>query len=946
LVCMCLLLTLCETTAPAQAPGRRDMGEVQSEPVRRLPDASKRFALIIGVDYYQDESIQKLDGAENDAKALGRALEQYAGFPPQQITILTTDQPRDRSGLIPTKSNIEDKVKRLLARAIDSGKDSLVLIAFAGHGVVRRGRSYFLPSDAFRSNFEGTAVDLASMRDLIVGYGVEQVVLVIDACRSKLDSDRSPAEVTLAEELVKALELRNKGLKAFATFNATDVGLSAYEYADADGKKRGYFTTALVEALQGRAMNSRAEVTLAGIREYLERVVPERVRQERGSVQRPHIDVSGYKSDELVMAIVPRAGALNGVLTTEPSPVALELSFWETIKNSNNPEDFKAYLEKYPNGEFISLAKLRAGHPTSATASGQESSSRRNQAKVPSGGSNGTSTTTLVNPYAGMGAEEIALRQKISRNPNKSEHHRGLAKLLVSLGRDVDAEAEYKTAVRLDPKSFFNRYELAQFYNKRQKYGESEALYREAIRLRPNSAGDHVNLASALESQKRLGEAEAEYRAAVALAPKDAWTYLMLGIFLENTNRLGEAEWNYSKAVELDPKNTQWRTYLARCLDKQGKSREADIQFSIVGRENPRTLADRHYGKAIKLYNQGQSVGAESEIRAALQIAPDEVEYHYILALSLDAQSKDAEAESEYKLVVATGKDGQGYGALGSFYLTRKRYTEAIDVYRRGSSYAPKDPYLHSNLGMALEKLKRYDEAESEYRLAMQLDPKGESGREKLFSLLTSQRRYGEVGELLQSLIQREPKVANNYKTLGSILMEQKKFSEAEAQFRQALQFENTDGWLYRSLGEALARQRKLPEAEAAFRRAIAVSPNEAWFHNDLAFCLSNQRRAAEAIDEQVRAVTMSPNDASLRYNLGVLFYNHGKVSDAEREYRYAIQLRPTEAHYHFGLYSCLSREGRWKEAEVSIKEALRLEPNNDTYRTAWKMFSASRVGR
>jgi TolA-binding protein len=38
-------------------------------------------------------------------------------------------------------------------------------------------------------------------------------------------------------------------------------------------------------------------------------------------------------------------------------PVAFELSYWDTIKTSANAEDFKAYLEKYPNGQFAELAR-------------------------------------------------------------------------------------------------------------------------------------------------------------------------------------------------------------------------------------------------------------------------------------------------------------------------------------------------------------------------------------------------------------------------------------------------------------------------------------------------------------------------------------------------------------------------------------------------------------
>ncbi len=56
---------------------------------------------------------------------------------------------------------------------------------------------------------------------------------------------------------------------------------------------------------------------------------------------------------------------------TDVDPRAVELSFWQTIKDSKNPEDFKAYLKKYPNGEFAELAKIRIGGLSSA---GPESS--------------------------------------------------------------------------------------------------------------------------------------------------------------------------------------------------------------------------------------------------------------------------------------------------------------------------------------------------------------------------------------------------------------------------------------------------------------------------------------------------------------------------------------------------------------------------------------------
>ncbi|PYS92220.1 MAG: hypothetical protein DMF64_09545 [Acidobacteria bacterium] len=41
------------------------------------------------------------------------------------------------------------------------------------------------------------------------------------------------------------------------------------------------------------------------------------------------------------------------------SLLAVELSFWNSIKDSNDPAEFAAYIKKYPNGQFIDLARIR-----------------------------------------------------------------------------------------------------------------------------------------------------------------------------------------------------------------------------------------------------------------------------------------------------------------------------------------------------------------------------------------------------------------------------------------------------------------------------------------------------------------------------------------------------------------------------------------------------------
>jgi class 3 adenylate cyclase len=42
----------------------------------------------------------------------------------------------------------------------------------------------------------------------------------------------------------------------------------------------------------------------------------------------------------------------------DPAEVEIEITFWNTVKDSGDAEMFRAYLEKYPDGEFRKLAEI------------------------------------------------------------------------------------------------------------------------------------------------------------------------------------------------------------------------------------------------------------------------------------------------------------------------------------------------------------------------------------------------------------------------------------------------------------------------------------------------------------------------------------------------------------------------------------------------------------
>jgi hypothetical protein len=332
----------------------------QIEPLKTLPSKGKRWALVVGVDKYADPQVSPLRGAANDARILAETLVRYAGFPSDQVILLATDQPSERQ---PTRVNL---LRRLSNLAAAVPKDGLLLISFSGHGMERGGHAFLLPSDAQISDqisfLEDTAINVSRMRELIRATGVGQVMVLLDACRND-PGGRADAPNPLTEAYVNGFnfDIRNREVQAFATIYATGVGQRAYEYTE---KKQGYFTWAIVEALKGAAANGSGEVTLSELVRFVQDAVPKRIAIDLGGgkQQRPFATIEGYKAEELILSAPGATAASQAAAFSSGSfvdPAAIELSFWDTIKTSTNPDDFKAYLEKYPDGQFAILARNR-----------------------------------------------------------------------------------------------------------------------------------------------------------------------------------------------------------------------------------------------------------------------------------------------------------------------------------------------------------------------------------------------------------------------------------------------------------------------------------------------------------------------------------------------------------------------------------------------------------
>ena len=133
--------------------------------------AENRIALVIGNSQYT--SNKPLNNPTNDAQAVSQLLNN-AGFE----VVMAFDLARDL---------MKQTVEEFAARANEKGKNTVVLVYYAGHGIQVDGENYLIPTDA---KFEAEAdlpdqgVKLAEVMGALEAATSKMRIVILDACRN------------------------------------------------------------------------------------------------------------------------------------------------------------------------------------------------------------------------------------------------------------------------------------------------------------------------------------------------------------------------------------------------------------------------------------------------------------------------------------------------------------------------------------------------------------------------------------------------------------------------------------------------------------------------------------------------------------------------------------------------------------------------------------------
>jgi hypothetical protein len=291
---------------------------------------AKRVALVIGNSAYQN--VTQLPNPRNDAADLAHGLQQV-GFE----VLLKNDL--DFDGLRRALRDFSD-------RAVGA---EMALVYFAGHGIEVAKQNYLIPVDARLKtdrDIQFEAVPLDFVLSAVEGAKNLRLVL-LDACRN------NPFAGSM--KMTNASRSIGRGLSSIEPTAGTLVSYAAKEGTTADdGEGRNSpYTTALL-----------ANLTEPGLEvNFLFRKVRDHVLAATDGRQEPFTYGSLPGTRIYLKPPQQNAGTQNPPANPPVTPQApaksLDREVWETIRDSKSPGVLKAFIDKFPDSIYASLAKAK-----------------------------------------------------------------------------------------------------------------------------------------------------------------------------------------------------------------------------------------------------------------------------------------------------------------------------------------------------------------------------------------------------------------------------------------------------------------------------------------------------------------------------------------------------------------------------------------------------------
>lgn len=512
----------------------------------------------------------------------------------------------------------------------------------------------------------------------------------------------------------------------------------------------------------------------------------------------------------------------------------------------------------------------------------------------------------------------------LAKNPQDLEGLLLHANAMAALKDPAGALAEIEEALKVKPDESRTFVNLGAIRMQTGEAKEAEAAFRRAVDLDPKSVDAQLALANYLWAAERADEAEAAIKQALTIDPQHLLANRMLGVLYIATRRTAEAEQPLKNVAEVS-KTPAATLQLADYYIGVGRTDDARAILLELAK-TPAASADADTRLAMIDYSQKRLDEAHQRLDEVIARAPAYTPALVAKTQWLTAENKLDEALAAGQAAVKADPDAAtAHFALATVHDRRREVAEAVKSYGEVLRLNPRAVAAQVELSRLNLATGNRDEALRLAEDARRNDPQNAAARITLARTLLSRgelaRAETEIAELQRGL----PDAAVVHSLNGTLLALRNDSAGARRAFERALELspgavDALSGLVgldvrAKQVPAAVARvdaevarqgARPTPEllalaaqvyaaagqggrSEQALRRAVTVDPQFSRGYAMLAQLYMQQQRLDDARTEFEGMVKRDPSAPGPRTMVGVILQAQGKNDEARRWYEETI---------------------------------------------------------
>lgn len=412
---------------------------------------------------------------------------------------------------------------------------------------------------------------------------------------------------------------------------------------------------------------------------------------------------------------------------------------------------------------------------------------------------------------------------------------------------------------------------------RQERFAEAEALFRRALQIDPKSVVAARNLANALLAQDKTDEAIAQYKQAEKVAPQDATLKIDLARLYISGGKFDEA---LSELNQIPPAHLSAETIGMKAAGLVGVGKNSDAEaLASQAKGNLAVALD-----LADVYVTAKLADAALRVLKQPAFAGRKLPAHYYQLLGEASRQKGDMTGALAAFRQAATEDPKSADALigmAEIYASQRRPVESLSALEKARALSPDSPLVLR--AVIIEAMQIGHNAEA-LAAAEQL-PQHSKEPQDLYlaaSVMIQEKRYTPASHLLEDYTAQRPDDPKGFLGLGMAHLGLLHYPEARKALEHSLEMDPNQPEAEYQLGQVAAQQGNRSEAIQHLERAVQLQPNHAKAQFTLGTYYLESGELEKAQAALTRAAASDPSNPKTEYDLGLVLNKMGKSQEAK----------------------------------------------------------------